>query len=76
MKRLLIPIFIVVVFLAGCTPNQVFVKAVRQHTSVILPEYKAYIQNDDTLSEQSKTIRMESADELTALLAEADDAEK
>jgi hypothetical protein len=59
----------------ACTPNQVFVRAVRQHTEVILPEYKAYVLEDSDLSDQSKAIRVEGANELSALIEEASNAE-
>jgi len=58
----------VVFMLAGCTPNSAFVRAVDNHTAVILPEYRAYVAADDTLDETSKRIRTESADALEELI--------
>ena len=64
---------VLVLGLSGCI-NTVFVNAVDRHTSVILPEYRAYVQADPVLGETSKRIRLESADTLEALIREAKQA--
>jgi hypothetical protein len=57
--------------LCGCATDQGFVKAVDGYTKVILPEYKGYIQSDQNLSEDSKRIRLQTADKFQQLVDEA-----
>ena len=65
-KAILIPLL----FLFGCTANKIFVKAVDGYTTVILPEYKTYIQNDSTLNDDTKRIRIQTADKFQQLVDE------
>lgn len=57
--------------LVSCAPSKQFVDAVDGYTKVILPEYKVYIQEDSTLSDETKRIRTQSADNFQALIDEA-----
>ena len=70
MKRLIV-LALCALMLNGCLPDQAFVRAVDNHTAVILPEYKAYIADDEKLDDTSKRIRTESADALTELIEAA-----
>ena len=54
-----------------CGPHAVFVKAVDQDARLILPQYKAYVGGDPTLNDDSKRIRIQTADELQKLIDEA-----
>jgi len=67
--------FVLLIFFAialiGCTPNAQFVKAVDQHTRVILPEYRAYVAADANLDATSRRIRTESAAALEDLIQTA-----
>jgi len=55
----------------GCTPHKAFVLAIDQHTAVILPEYKGYVEGDPALDETSKRIRLESCGALRSLIETA-----
>ena len=70
MKRLIV-LALCALMLNGCLPNQAFVRAVDNHTAIILPEYRAYVAGDPALDETSKRIRTESADALTELIEAA-----
>ena len=59
------------VLVAGCSVNHEFVKAVDGYTKVILPEYKDYITSDPDLSEDTKRIRIQTADKFQELVDEA-----
>ena len=68
---LLIVAVVFVLMLAGCTPNAQFVRAVDQHTAIILTEYKGYVAADTGLDPTTKRIRIESAATLEELIATA-----
>lgn len=55
----------------GCSLNKNFVKSVKVYTDVILPEYKVYINNDTTLREDSKKIRIRTAEKFEGLINDA-----
>ncbi len=57
--------------LAGCTPNSAFVRAVDNHSSVLIPEYRQYVTSDAELDATSKRIRLESADAFMELIEAA-----
>lgn len=54
----------------GCL-NKQFVKAVDGYTQVILPEYKAYVDGDKTITDETKRIRKQTAEKLQDLVDEA-----
>ena len=60
-----------VLFLCSCSMNQRFVTAVGGYSRIILPEYKHYVQNDTTLEESSKEIRIRTAEYFEKLIDEA-----
>ena len=63
---------ILLVFLVGgCSVNKEFVKAVDGYTKVILPEYKDYISSDTGLNEDTKRIRLQTAEKFQELVNEA-----
>lgn len=71
-RQLLIVLFVVSLTVLGCTTvNQNFVKSVDGHTKTILPEYKEYVQSDPNISQNSKSIRIQSAEKLQLLVDEA-----
>jgi len=49
----------------GCVSarHKVFVKQEKKYAEVVLPRYKAYIDADTTLDEESKAIRKKTADD-------------
>lgn len=57
--------------LSGCSLNRSFVRSVKVYTDVILPEYKVYINNDSTLREDSKKIRIRTAEKFEGLINDA-----
>ena len=67
MKRIL-AILVICLFCFGCSINAEFVKGVDEYSTVILPEYKDYVDKDDTLSEDSKRIRKQTADSFQKLI--------
>ena len=62
---------IVLLTIAGCSLNRTFVEQVNRNWELIGPEYTAYIAADESLSEESKAIRMRTAETFTALIEEA-----
>jgi hypothetical protein len=62
---------LLVFFVGGCSVNKEFVKAVDGYTKVILPEYKGYIANDTSLNEDTKRIRLQTAEKFQELVNEA-----
>lgn len=74
MKTLLF-VLTVLCLVAGCSPDQAFVKGVEGYTDVILPEYEKYVDNDSRLNANDKKIRKDSAKGLRALIKEAKDDE-
>ena len=74
-RGLLVLALVGLVVCGGCTVNQQFVTAVDGYTTVILPEYKKYIDDDPNLSEDTKRIRKQSADKFQELVDEAKEKE-
>ena len=70
MKKILV-ILIIGLFCFGCAINAEFVKGVDEYSTVILPEYKDYVNKDDTLSEDSKRIRKQTANSFQKLIDES-----
>jgi len=70
-KPFLIVSFFVVMVALGCGANRQFVKAVDGYTRIILPEYKEYVQRDTTIAEDTKRIRIQSAEQFQALVDDA-----
>ena len=70
MRKCIFLIFLVFV-VGGCSVNKEFVKGVDGYTKVILPEYKDYISNDTNLNEDTKRIRLQTADKFQELVNEA-----
>lgn len=70
MRKCIFMILLVFV-VGGCSVNKEFVKGVDGYTKVILPEYKDYISNDTNLNEDTKRIRLQSADKFQELVNEA-----
>jgi len=69
MKKILVVCF---AFLSSCAPlNQDFVKALDSYTKVILPEYKNYVQADTSLNDETKAIRMQTAERFQILIDSA-----
>jgi hypothetical protein len=60
----------VIVLVCGCSPQKAFVKAVNDYTGVILPEYTHYLQNDSTLSDDTKRIRTQTAEKFQQLITD------
>lgn len=64
-----------VIALVGCAGlNKQFVAGIDGYAQVILPEYRAYVDKDTSLSPSTKKIRVESADGMRALIDEAQKA--
>jgi len=61
---------------SSCALNKDFVVGVDGYTQVILPEYKAYVEKDPALSQESKRIRTQTADRFQKLVDEAKEQEK
>ena len=57
--------------LGGCSLDQDFVLAIDGYTKEILPEYRAYVERDPELSEDTKRIRLQSAERFQRLVDEA-----
>ncbi len=53
---------------AGCAVNQEFVRSVDGYTRVILPDYKEYVEKDPALSEDTRRIRIQTADRFQELV--------
>ena len=70
MRKCIFMILLVFV-VAGCSVNKEFVKGVDGYAKVILPEYKDYISNDTNLNEDTKRIRLQTADKFQELVNEA-----
>jgi len=64
-----------VLALAGCSINQQFVETCDNTWQVIGPEYVEYVQKDETLDEDTKKIRLRTAEIFTRLIEEAKDDE-
>jgi hypothetical protein len=62
---------LLVFVVGGCSVNKEFVKGVDGYTKVILPEYKDYVASDPALSENTKRIRVQTADKFQELVNEA-----
>lgn len=70
MRKCIFMILLVFV-VGGCSVNKEFVRSVDGYTKVILPEYKDYISNDTNLNEDTKRIRLQTADKFQELVNEA-----
>jgi hypothetical protein len=57
-----------VAVLSGCAADGAFERAVDGYAEAILPEYRAYVAEDEGLSEASKRIRLQTADRFEALI--------
>lgn len=57
--------------LAGCSLNKAFVKSVNDYSEAILPEYKQYIKRDPVLDDDTKRIRLQSAEKFQELIDDA-----
>lgn len=73
--------FTLIIFLCivinGCSNlNKQFVGSVDGYTQVILPEYEEYVENDPNLIEDTKRIRIQTANEFQALVDEAKEEQK
>ncbi|MBI2933234.1 MAG: hypothetical protein HYY16_16435 [Planctomycetes bacterium] len=55
----------------GCSTNGGFVQAVDGYAQVVLPEYRRYVQADPKLDEDSRRIRLQTADRFQQLIEEA-----
>jgi hypothetical protein len=73
MKRLEVWIVLILIafFYVGCSCNKPFVAGVDDYATTILPDYRAYVQNDESITEDSKRIRIQTADSFRALIDEA-----
>lgn len=70
MRKALVAVTFVVLF-AGCSLNKAFVKSVNDYTQTILPEYKQYIEKDPGLDEDTKRIRLQTAQKFQELIDDA-----
>lgn len=71
MRRGLLIVVSCVFLFSGCALNKEFVKAVDGYANTFIPEYKTYIQNDTSLSEDTKRIRTQSADKFLETVTNA-----
>jgi len=73
MRALYLVLIAVAVLAAGCcgTINEQFVKAVDVNWGVVSPEYKAYLEADESLSPKSKELRLKTIEEFSELIKEA-----
>ena len=73
MRRLIVCIVLILVafFYAGCSCNKELVAGVDDYATTILPDYRAYVNGDDSISEDSKRIRLQTADMFRALIDDA-----
>lgn len=55
----------------GSGLDEEFVRAVDTNWKVIGPDYRAYLEKDESLSDQSKAIRLRAVDEFSRLVADA-----
>jgi len=69
-KRVLVSISLSV-FILGCSLNSEFVKAVEGYANVVLPEYRTYIEKDTNLDDNTKRIRIQTADKFQELIDDA-----
>ena len=74
-KLLVLTAFLVAVLCGstGCcgSLNAQFVKATDSNWKVMGPNYRAYVEGDEALTEGSKNRRLAAIDEFTALVAQA-----
>jgi hypothetical protein len=73
MKKMLV---VAVLLVGSCSLNHQFVKSVDSCNSLILPEYKEYVAKDTSISDDTKRIRIRTADELNSMVKEALNADK
>ena len=74
MRRLVL-LVVAIGLLSGCSLNKQFVRSVDDYTKVILPEYRAYVQSDSSLGEDTKRIRSQTADRFQMLVNDAKKSE-
>ncbi len=63
-------------FFVGCCYNKAFVAGVDNYADTILPDYRAYVNGDDSISEDSKRIRLQTADMFRALIDDEKECEE
>jgi hypothetical protein len=66
-------VLLTILCLCGCSMDQQFVQGVDTAWEVIGPRYVQYIQDDGSLDDVSKGIRIRTAEALTRLIEEAKD---
>lgn len=72
MRRIIVtPIILLFLTLQGCSLNKQFVQAIDQYATTCIPEYKEYVMGDSTLSDDSKRIRLQSADKFLETVSRA-----
>lgn len=65
-------ISIIMAFVIGCSSiDKEFVRAIDSGTSVIIPRYIEYTKNDQTLDDETKQIRIKTAEDLRDLIKKA-----
>ena len=57
MKKIVCVIIICLVGLFGCMPHGAYVKADRATYDAVAPEYREYVEEDDTLTKEQKERR-------------------
>lgn len=70
-KHVLLGLALATMFVAGCAINTAFVHTMKFSADLILPEYKAYVEQDPNLDEASKKARIAAADEWQKTIDEA-----
>lgn len=71
MRKLLVPVILLSISLQGCSLNKQFVQAINHYATTCIPEYKLYVMSDSTLSEDSKRIRLQSAEKFLETVSRA-----
>ena len=65
MKRWLLFLVCATLVLAGCSVNEQFVSAVDKAWVTIGPEYRAYVEADEAIGDDTKATRLRTAEILT-----------
>ena len=70
MKKLLLLLSILCIFLCGClaTPNEEFVKGIDGLAKQILPIYDKAITNDPSLNQEDKEIRLQTSAQMRKMI--------
>lgn len=72
MRKLLVVFFLTFAGCGGgCSVNQDFVETCQESWETIKPEYVEYVKEDESLTTESKEIRIKTANNLSQLLEEA-----